>query len=69
MTDPRDFDRNSNMDWRSNMDAGTSSSEMWTWIGGVVFMFVLLGLIIYAGSSTQTARNDVSPPATTGQVR
>jgi len=32
-------------------------------------MFVLLGLIIYGGSSTRTARNDVSPPATTGQAR
>jgi len=66
MTDHHDFNRN---DWRSNMDAGTSSSDIWTWIAGVAFMFVLVGLIIYGGSFTQTTRNDVNPPATTGQAR
>ena len=66
------FDRHPEMNRRWDMmEAGTSSSDMWTWIAGVAFMFVLVGLIIYGGTSTQTTRNDVNPPATTttGQAR
>jgi hypothetical protein len=65
MTDRRDFDPNLDMDRRK---AGMAP-DTWAWIAGVAFMFGLLGLILFSGMSTQTARNDVNPPATTGQAR
>jgi hypothetical protein len=70
MTDQRDFDRNFDMDRRTDMEAGIGSgaSTPWGWLAGAIFIIVVLALVFTSGSSTQTARNDVNPPATTGMA-
>ena len=70
MTDRRDFDRNLEIDRRMDVEAGmgTGTSTPWGWIGGAVFIIVVLALVFSSGSSTRTARNDVNPPATTGMA-
>jgi hypothetical protein len=70
MTDHRDFDRNLDIDRGTDMDAGMGSgtSTPWGWIAGAVFIIVVLALVFSSGPSTQTARNDANPPATTGMA-
>jgi hypothetical protein len=66
MTDPRDFDPRINLDRRADIDPGTPTP--WAWIVGAVFIIVILGLVFTSGNTTRTARNDTSPPATTGMA-
>jgi hypothetical protein len=68
MTDPRDFDRRMDMERRMEMDRRMGSPTPWGWIAGAVFIIVLLALVFTSSESTNTARNDVNPPATTGMA-
>src|SRR3954463_5137016 len=69
MTDPRDFDRRMDMggmDRPLEMEHRMGSPTPWGWIAGAVFIIVVLALVFTSSESTNTARNDVNPPATTG---
>jgi hypothetical protein len=66
MTDPRDFDRRMDMDRRMDLEHRTGSPTPWGWIAGAVFIIVILALVFSSSESTRTARDDASPPATTG---
>jgi hypothetical protein len=66
MTDPRDFDRR--MDQHLEMERRMGSPSPWGWIAGAVFIIVILALVFAGGESTRAARNDVTPPATTGMA-
>ena len=66
MTDPRDFDRRMDMERRMEMDRRMGSPTPWGWIAGAVFVIVVLALVFTSSESTNTARNDANPPATTG---
>jgi len=70
MTEDHDFNRNLDVDRRMEMDAGARpvTSTPWGWIAGAVFIVVVLALIFSGAPSTQTARNDVNAPATTGMA-
>ena len=65
MTDPRDYDTRAELDRRLDPH-GMSSPTPWGWIAAGVFIVFLLALVFTSGNNTQTARNDTSPPATTG---
>ena len=45
------------------------TQDAWGGMAYAVFIIALLALFVSDGMSTRTARNDVNPPATTGQVR
>ena len=45
------------------------TQDTWGGVAYVGLISVVLALFFFSGTSTQTARNDVSPPATTGQAR
>jgi hypothetical protein len=67
MTDPRDFDRRMDMDRRLELEQ-ISSPTPWGWIAGGVFIAVLLALVFASNDGTRTARDDMTPPATTGMA-
>jgi hypothetical protein len=66
MTDPRDFDRRMDMERQAEMERTTGTSTPWGWIAAAVFVIAILALVFAGGESTRTAREDASPPATTG---
>jgi hypothetical protein len=68
MTDPRDFDRRLDMDRRMEMERRMGAPTPWGWIAGAVFIIVILALVFTSSDGTRTARNDASPPATTGMA-
>jgi hypothetical protein len=68
MTDPRDFDRRMDMERQMEMDRRMGDTTPWGWIAGAVFIVVILALVFAGGESTRTAREDASPPATTGMA-
>ena len=77
MTDPRDFDRRMDMERQAEMESRIGTTTPWGWIAGAVFIVIILALIfaggdntrIFAGGdNTRTAREDTSPPATTGMA-
>jgi hypothetical protein len=68
MTDPRDFDRRMDMERQAEMERRMGSTSPWGWIAGAVFIVVILALVFAGGESTRTAREDASPPATTGMA-
>ncbi|OLB70550.1 MAG: hypothetical protein AUI16_25470 [Alphaproteobacteria bacterium 13_2_20CM_2_64_7] len=68
MTDPRDFDRRMDMERQAEMERTMGSTSPWGWIAGAVFIVVILALVFAGGDSTRTAREDSSPPATTGMA-
>src|SRR5262245_57085893 len=45
--------------------AQVGAPTLWGWIAGAVFIIVILALV-FGGEGTRTAREDASPPATTG---
>jgi hypothetical protein len=56
------------MERRMEMDRRMGSPTPWGWIAGAVFIIVLLALVFTSSESTRTAREDASPPATTGMA-
>ena len=68
MTDPRDFDRRMDMERQAEMERTTGTSTPWGWIAAAVFVIVILALVFAGGENTRTAREDASPPATTGMA-
>jgi hypothetical protein len=68
MTDPRDVDRRMDMERQAEMERSMGPTSPWGWIAGAVFIVVILALVFAGGDSTRTAREDVSPPATTGMA-
>jgi len=68
MTDPRDFDRRMDMERQAEMERSMGPTSPWGWIAGAVFIVVILALVFAGGDSTRTAREDASPPATTGMA-
>ena len=56
------------MERRMEMDRRMGSPTPWGWIAGAVFIIVVLALVFTSSEGTNTARNDVNPPATTGQA-
>ena len=66
MNDPRDFDRRMDMERRAEIERTTGTSTPWGWISAAVF--VILALVFAGGENTRTAREDASPPATTGMA-
>jgi hypothetical protein len=68
MTDPRDFDRRMDMEREMEMERRMGAPTLWGWIAGAVFIVVILALVFAGGDSTRTAREDASPPATTGMA-
>jgi len=68
MTDPRDFDRRMDMERQAEMERTTGTSTAWGWIAAAVFVIVILALVFAGGENTRTAREDASPPATTGMA-
>ena len=67
MTDPRDFDRRTDLDLRG-MDMDRMGSATPYWIAGAVFIIVLLALVFTSSEGDRTAREGTSPPATTGMA-
>jgi hypothetical protein len=67
MTDPRDFDRRMDLERQAEMESRIGTSP-WGWIAGAVFIVIILALIFAGGENTRTAREDASPPATTGMA-
>jgi hypothetical protein len=64
--DPNYRDPNSRMDMDRRTDMGSSSS-MWGWIAGAVFLVLVLAVIFgLGGNDTRTAGTGSSPAATTG---
>jgi hypothetical protein len=61
MTDPRDFDR-------MEVDRRMGAPTPWGWIAAAVFIIVVLALVFTSSEGNRTARNDDSPPATTGMA-
>src|SRR5215471_11040659 len=68
MTDPRDFDRRMDMERQAEMESRIGTTTPWGWIAGAVFIVIILALIFAGGDNTRTAREDTSPPATTGMA-
>ena len=68
MTDPRDFDRRMDMERQAEIERTTGTSTPWGWISAAVFVIVILVLVFAGGENTRTAREDASPPATTGMA-
>jgi hypothetical protein len=68
MTDSRDFDRRMDMERQAEMERTTGASTPWGWIAAAVFVIVILALVFAGGENTRTAREDASPPATTGMA-
>src|SRR6476646_2467332 len=68
MTDPRDFDRRMDMERQAEMERTTGTSTPWGWIAAAAFVIVILALVFAGGENTRTAREDASPPATTGMA-
>jgi hypothetical protein len=68
MTDPRDFDRRMDMERQAEMESRIGTTTPWGWIAGAVFIVIILALIFAGGENTRTAREDASPPATTGMA-
>ena len=66
MTDPRDLDRR--MDMEREAEMGRTTFTPWGWIALAVSVIVILVLVFAGGESTRTAREDASPPATTGMA-
>jgi hypothetical protein len=69
MTDPRDFDRRMDMERQAEMEMDRRMRVIGPWglIAAAVLTVVVLALLFVAGESTRTARENTSPPATTGQ--
>jgi hypothetical protein len=65
MTDPRDLDRRMAMEGEAEMQRTTSTPY---WIAAAVFVIVILVLVLGSLESTRTARENTSPPATTGMA-
>jgi hypothetical protein len=55
------------MDRRLELERMGSTSP-WGWIAGAVFIIVILALVFAGGEANKTARDDTSPPATTGMA-
>lgn len=68
MTDPRDFDRRMDMERQAEMERRMGSTSPWGWIAGAVFIVIILALVFAGGNNTRIAREDTSPPATTGMA-
>jgi hypothetical protein len=66
MTDPRDVDRRMDMERQAEMERSMGPTSPWGWIAGAIV--VILALVFAGGDSTRTAREDASPPATTGMA-
>jgi hypothetical protein len=68
MTDPRDFDRRTDLDLRGMDMDRMGSPTPWGWIAGAVFIIVLLALVFTSSEGTKMAGENTSPPATTGMA-
>ena len=68
MTDPRDFDRRMEMERQMEMERRMGAPTLWGWIAGAVFIILILALVFGGSEGTRTAREDASPPATTGMA-
>src|SRR5262249_3308081 len=69
MTDPRDFDRRMDMERQAEMEMERRMRLIGPWglIAAAVLIVVVLALLFAGSESTRTARENTSPPATTGQ--
>lgn len=67
MSDPRDFERRAEMDRRLELER-MGSTAPWGWIAGAVFIIIILALVFVGGEGSNTARNEATPPATTGMA-
>jgi len=66
MTDPRDLDRRVDMEREAEIERRTLT--LWGWISATAFVIVILVLVFGSLESTRTARENTSPPATTGMA-
>jgi cytochrome c-type biogenesis protein CcmH/NrfG len=67
MTDPRDFERRTDMDRRVQMERARSPAP-WGWIAGAVVVIVILLLVFAGGYGNWGGRNEANPPTTTGMA-
>jgi hypothetical protein len=56
------------MEREMEMERRMGAPTLWGWIAGAVFIIVILALGFAGGENTRTAREDASPPATTGMA-
>src|SRR5262245_12807355 len=56
------------MEREMGMERRMGAPTLWGWIAGAVFIVIILALVFAGGESTRTAREDASPPATTGMA-